>query len=74
MKYNPHDYQIYAINFIKEHPIAAILLDMGMRRTLDFRFLRSSIRCWSSCMTEVRRKTKWMVRNNGIHEQFYGGL
>ena len=30
MKYNPHDYQIYAINFIKEHPIAAILLDMGM--------------------------------------------
>ena len=33
MKYNPHDYQIYAINFIKEHPIAAILLDMGMGKT-----------------------------------------
>ncbi len=33
MKYNPHDYQRYAINFIKEHPIAAILLDMGMGKT-----------------------------------------
>lgn len=33
MKYNPHEYQKYAINFIKEHPIAAILLDMGMGKT-----------------------------------------
>lgn len=33
MKYNPHDYQRYAINFIKENPIAAILLDMGMGKT-----------------------------------------
>lgn len=35
MKYNPHDYQIYAINFIKEHPIAAILLDMGMGNLIN---------------------------------------
>ena len=27
MKYNPHNYQKYAIEFIKQHPIAAILLD-----------------------------------------------
>ena len=33
MKYNPHEYQKYAIEFIKEHPIAAILLDMGMGKT-----------------------------------------
>ena len=33
MRYKPHDYQKYAINFIKEHPIAAILLDMGMGKT-----------------------------------------
>ena len=33
MKYNPHEYQKYAINFIKEHSIAAILLDMGMGKT-----------------------------------------
>lgn len=33
MRYNPHEYQRYAINFIKEHPIAAILLDMGMGKT-----------------------------------------
>ena len=29
MIYEPHDYQKYAINFIKENPIAAVLLDMG---------------------------------------------
>lgn len=33
MKYNPHNYQKYAIEFIKQHPIAAILLDMGMGKT-----------------------------------------
>lgn len=33
MRYKPHDCQKYAINFIKEHPIAAILLDMGMGKT-----------------------------------------
>jgi hypothetical protein len=25
-----HDYQEYAVDFIKEHPIAALLLDMGL--------------------------------------------
>ena len=30
MKYSPHNYQKYVIEFIKQHPIAAILLDMGM--------------------------------------------
>ena len=33
MRYKPHEYQKYAINFIKEHPIAAILLDMGMGKS-----------------------------------------
>lgn len=33
MKYRPHDYQRYAIRFIKEHPIAAVLLDMGMGKS-----------------------------------------
>ena len=33
MKYRPHDYQKYAIEFIKKHPIAAILLDLGMGKT-----------------------------------------
>ena len=33
MIYKPHEYQKYAIEFIKEHPIAAILLDMGMGKT-----------------------------------------
>lgn len=33
MKYDPHDYQTYAKSFILEHPIAAILLDMGLGKT-----------------------------------------
>ncbi len=33
MKYNPHDYQSYATDFIIKHPIAAILLDMGLGKT-----------------------------------------
>lgn len=33
MIYRPHDYQKFAINFILEHPIAAIFLDMGMGKS-----------------------------------------
>ena len=34
MKYNPHDYQKYAIDFIISHPIAAVLLDMGLGKSV----------------------------------------
>lgn len=33
MKYKPHDYQQYAIDYICSHPIAAVLLDMGLGKT-----------------------------------------
>ena len=33
MKYNPHDYQKYAARYIESHPIAAVLLDMGLGKT-----------------------------------------
>ena len=33
MKYNPHDYQRYAAEFITTHPVAALLLDMGLGKT-----------------------------------------
>lgn len=33
MKYSPHDYQRYAAKFITTHPIAALLLDMGLGKT-----------------------------------------
>lgn len=33
MKYNPHDYQRYAAEFIITHPVAALLLDMGLGKT-----------------------------------------
>ena len=34
MNFKPHDYQAYAINYIEEHSIAAILLDMGLGKTV----------------------------------------
>lgn len=33
MIYSPHDYQRYAIDYILEHPIAAVFLDMGLGKT-----------------------------------------
>ena len=33
MKYEPHDYQRYAIAFIESHPVSAVLLDMGLGKT-----------------------------------------
>lgn len=33
MKYSPHSYQTYATEYIENHPIAAIFLDMGLGKT-----------------------------------------
>ena len=33
MRYDPHEYQTYATEFIKSHPVAAVLLDMGLGKT-----------------------------------------
>ena len=33
MRYEPHEYQRFAINYIEEHPFAAVLLDMGLGKT-----------------------------------------
>ena len=30
MKFIPHEYQRYVINYIEENPISAIFLDMGL--------------------------------------------
>ena len=30
MKFIPYDYQRYAIDFIREHPVSAVLMDMGL--------------------------------------------
>ena len=65
MKYEPHEYQRYAINYIEEHPFAAVLLDMGLGKTsitpwplLQTCCLTVSrcIRFWSSL-----RKYMWRV-------------
>ena len=34
MIYDPHDYQKYATEYIKTHPTAAVLLDMGLGKTV----------------------------------------
>ena len=34
MKFKPHDYQSYCIDYIKGHPVSALLLDMGLGKTV----------------------------------------
>ncbi len=34
MIYKPHDYQTYATNFILDHPVAAVFLDMGLGKSV----------------------------------------
>ncbi len=34
MKYEPHEYQVFATEYILQHPIAAILLDMGLGKSV----------------------------------------
>ena len=34
MNFEPHDYQAYAIDYIETHPVAAVLLDMGLGKTV----------------------------------------
>lgn len=34
MRYRPHDYQDYAMQFILDHPVAAIFLDCGLGKTV----------------------------------------
>ena len=34
MNYQPHDYQKYATDFILTHPIAAVLLEMGLGKSV----------------------------------------
>ena len=33
MEYKPHEYQQFAINYILEHPIVAVILGMGLGTT-----------------------------------------
>jgi SNF2 family DNA or RNA helicase len=34
VNFSPHDYQAYAIDYIETHPVAAVLLDMGLGKTV----------------------------------------
>lgn len=34
MNFSPHNYQAYAIDYIETHPVAAVLLDMGLGKTV----------------------------------------
>ena len=33
MKYEPHSYQNYAIEYLKSHPVSALFLDCGLGKT-----------------------------------------
>lgn len=34
MNFEPHDYQTYAIDYIENHTVSAVLLDMGLGKTV----------------------------------------
>lgn len=34
MKFMPHEYQTYAVEYIKSHPVTALFLDMGLGKTV----------------------------------------
>lgn len=34
MRYQPHEYQVYATNFILEHPVSAVFLQMGLGKSV----------------------------------------
>ena len=34
MNFSPHNYQSYAIDYIETHPVAAVLIDMGLGKTV----------------------------------------
>ena len=34
MKYNPHDYQSFATDFVLEHPYCGLILDMGLGKSV----------------------------------------
>ena len=34
MKYKPHNYQSYAVDYIETHPVSAVFLDMGLGKTV----------------------------------------
>ena len=35
MRYRPHNYQQYAADFILEHPVCCLMLDMGLGKTVQ---------------------------------------
>ena len=41
MKYVPHAYQAFCINYIKTHPVSALFLDMGLGKTVIEGYLAS---------------------------------
>ncbi|OUQ12032.1 hypothetical protein B5E84_19435, partial [Lachnoclostridium sp. An14] len=56
MEYKPHNYQQFAINYILEHPIAAVILGMGLGKTHDKRTNEQimNIRLFSGILKEKR--------------------
>ena len=41
MKYSPHDYQTYAVDYIETHPVATVFLDMGLGKMCQTRCFQS---------------------------------
>ena len=57
MNFEPHDYQAYAIDYIKTHPVAAVLLDMGLGKTVI------SLTAIAADFIHFRRRRRGQVRS-----------
>ena len=57
MNFRPHDYQNYAIEYIKEHPVAGVFLSMGLRYPGDRQVMLSGL------MPRTRNRQEKEVNN-----------
>ena len=58
MQYNPHEYQRFAIKYIETHPIAAILLDMGLGKSSIDERIRKALSEKDSTQTALIQAVK----------------
>ena len=81
MKYNPHDYQIYTTEYILNHPIAAVLLDMGLGKsvitltaifdlTLDSFLVRKVLVIAPLRVARDTWPIEWLISRSGIPFDF----
>ena len=58
MQYEPHEYQSFATDYIENHPISALLIDMGLGKTVITILRQTRNKRRSNHLSRNRRKQK----------------